>query len=136
MAGTSLQQQAYGKIDQMTDDGVKVFLDLFEKMQRFSVSGLKDRDTDEGQAVEAPNSLEEGDEARVDRKLDVEEKKDILADALLSSDMDTADFFEILDADSFSSLSKAEKKKFFLQSRGKIDIDEEAIISLRERSIM
>ena len=36
MAGSSLQQQAYGKVDQMTDDGVKVFLDLFEKMRYYS----------------------------------------------------------------------------------------------------
>ena len=37
----TLQQQAYSKIDQMSDDGIKIFLDLIDKIQAMSAHGFK-----------------------------------------------------------------------------------------------
>lgn len=80
-----LQQEAYKRIDEMTEDGVRMLIDIIDKMRVVSVVGFK---TDSS-------------------KLDVE--------------------------DNSIELSKEEKKKQFMESAGKIDIDGDAIWDLRER---
>lgn len=37
----TLQQQAYSKIDQMSDDGIRLFLDLIDNIQAMSLHGFK-----------------------------------------------------------------------------------------------
>mgnify|MGYP006916219578 CR=1 FL=1 len=37
----TLQQEAYSRIDQMTDDGIKVLIDIIDKMKTDSVVGFK-----------------------------------------------------------------------------------------------
>ena len=37
----TLQQEAYSRIDQMTDDGIRVLIDMIDKMKTVSVIGLK-----------------------------------------------------------------------------------------------
>ena len=85
----TLQQEAYNRIDQMTDEGIKVLIDIIDKMRTVSVTGFKD-------VTDIPLT---------------ETKKD-------------------------QSISKADKKKRFLQSAGKIKVDEKAINELRERSMI
>ena len=38
----TLQQEAYSRIDQMTDDGIRVLIDIIDKMKTVSVIGFKD----------------------------------------------------------------------------------------------
>ncbi len=38
----TLQQEAYSRIDQMTDDGIRVLIDMIDKMKTVSVIGFKD----------------------------------------------------------------------------------------------
>ena len=38
----TLQQEAYTRIDQMTDDGIRVLIDIIDKMRTVSVIGFKD----------------------------------------------------------------------------------------------
>lgn len=38
----TLQQEAYQRIDQMTDDGIRVLIDMIDKMKTVSVIGFKD----------------------------------------------------------------------------------------------
>ena len=84
----TLQQEAYTRIDQMTDDGIRVLIDMIDKMKTVSVIGFKD------------NSA-----------------------AVSTSQSDSA-------------MTKAEKKKRFIQSAGKIKVDATAIRDLRERSMI
>ena len=37
----TLQQEAYSRIDQMTDDGIRVLIDMIDKMKTVSVIGFK-----------------------------------------------------------------------------------------------
>ena len=37
----TLQQEAYSRIDQMTDDGILVLIDMIDKMKTVSVTGFK-----------------------------------------------------------------------------------------------
>ena len=37
----TLQQEAYSRIDQMTDDGIRVLIDMIDKMKTVSVTGFK-----------------------------------------------------------------------------------------------
>ena len=85
----TLQQEAYKRIDQMTDDGVRVLIDMIDKMRTVSVIGFKDN--------EINNSAI---------------------------------------AQNGSGMSKAEKKKRFMQSAGKIQVDANAVSNLRERSMI
>ncbi len=81
----TIQQEAYKRIDEMTEDGVRILIDIIDKMRFVSLNGFKNND---------------------DIKI---------------SDISLAQ-------------SKAEKKKRFLESAGKIQIDGEAVRELRERS--
>ena len=85
----TLQQEAYSRIDQMTDDGVRILIDMIDKMRVVSVTGLKKTAQDTSTATQTEKPL-----------------------------------------------SKAEKKKRFMQSAGKIQIDAEAVNDLRERSMI
>ena len=40
----TLQQEAYNRIDQMTDDGIKVIIDIIDKMKTVSITGFKSTD--------------------------------------------------------------------------------------------
>lgn len=37
----TLQQEAYSRIDQMTDDGIRVLIDMIDKMKTVSATGFK-----------------------------------------------------------------------------------------------
>ena len=41
----TLQQEAYSRIDQMTDDGIRVLIDMIDKMKTVSVIGFKESET-------------------------------------------------------------------------------------------
>ena len=38
----TLQQEAYRRIDEMTDDGIRILIDMIDKMKIVSVTGFKD----------------------------------------------------------------------------------------------
>lgn len=38
----TLQQEAYRRIDEMTDDGIRKLIDIIDKMKTVSVAGFKD----------------------------------------------------------------------------------------------
>lgn len=38
----TLQQEAYRRIDEMTDDGIRILIDMIDKMKTVSVTGFKD----------------------------------------------------------------------------------------------
>lgn len=38
----TLQQEAYRRIDEMTDDGIRILIDMIDKMKVVSVIGFKD----------------------------------------------------------------------------------------------
>ena len=42
----TLQQEAYSRIDQMTDDGIRVLIDMIDKMKTVSVIGFKNNKVD------------------------------------------------------------------------------------------
>ena len=42
----TLQQEAYSRIDQMTDDGIRVLIDIIDKMKTVSVIGFKNNKVD------------------------------------------------------------------------------------------
>ena len=84
----TLQQEAYSRIDQMTDDGIRVLIDMIDKMKTVSVIGFKNN------------------------KVDVSN---------LSLD---------------TKILKEQKKRNFMQSAGKINVDANAVNELRERSII
>lgn len=37
----TLQQEAYRRIDEMTDDGIRILIDMIDKMKIVSVTGFK-----------------------------------------------------------------------------------------------
>lgn len=38
----TLQQEVYRRIDEMTDDGIRILIDMIDKMKIVSVTGFKD----------------------------------------------------------------------------------------------
>ena len=84
----TLQQEAYSRIDQMTDEGIRVLIDMIDKMKTVSVMGFKDSAKD---PMVVSNNIE---------------------------------------------MSKAEKKKQFLKSAGKIRVDANAVEELRKSSMI
>ena len=84
----TLQQEAYTRIDQMTDDGIRVLINLIDTMRTVSVTGFKDSDVD----------------------------------------------IPLTGVD--SEMTREEKKRRFMQSAGKIQVDAEAVRELRERSMI
>ena len=79
----TLQQEAYSRIDQMTDDGIRVLIDMIDKMKTVSVTGFKDTG--------------------------------------------------VIDSNVNKEISRAEKKRRFMQSAGKIKVDANSVNELRER---
>ena len=69
----TLQQEAYSRIDQMTDDGIRVLIDMIDKMKTVSVTGFKNTG--------------------------------------------------VIDSNLNKEISRAEKKRRFIQSAGKIKVD-------------
>ena len=69
----TLQQEAYSRIDQMTDDGIRVLIDMIDKMKTVSVTGFKNNG--------------------------------------------------VTDSNVNKEISRAEKKRRFIQSAGKIKVD-------------
>ena len=69
----TLQQEAYSRIDQMTDDGIRVLIDMIDKMKTVSVKGFKNTG--------------------------------------------------VIDSNVNKEISRAEKKRRFIQSAGKIKVD-------------
>jgi len=82
----TLQQEAYSRIDQMTDDGIRVLIDMIDKMKTVSVIGFKNT--------------------------------------------------SVTDSNVNKEVSRAEKKRRFLQSAGKIKVDANSVNELRERSLI
>ena len=95
----TLQQQAYSKIDQMSDEGIKLFLDLIDKIQQMSISGFKQ-----------------------EKKADTPEK--------------SQDIVDTVDLSSLETMTKEEKKLFFLKSAGNMKIDGAAVRDFHERSVI
>lgn len=79
----TLQQEAYSRIDQMTDDGIRVLIDMIDKMKTVSVTGFKNTG--------------------------------------------------VTDSNVNKEISRAEKKRWFMQSAGKIKVDANSVNELRER---
>lgn len=77
----TLRQEAYSRIDRMTDDGIRVLIDIIDK--RFKETEMN-----------------------------------------------------ITISNSYTTMTKEEKKKRFLQSAGKINIDADAVNDLRERDMI
>lgn len=82
----TLQQEAYSRIDQMTDDGIRVLIDMIDKMKTVSVTGFKNTG--------------------------------------------------VIDSNVNKEISRAEKKRQFMQSAGKIKVDANSVNELRERSLI
>ena len=82
----TLQQEAYSRIDQMTDDGILVLIDMIDKMKTVSVTGFKNTG--------------------------------------------------VTDSNVNKEISRAEKKRRFMQSAGKIKVDANSVNELRERSLI
>ena len=55
----TLQQEAYRRIDQMTDDGIRILIDMIDKMKVVSVTGFKDAAENKTEATTASMSKEE-----------------------------------------------------------------------------
>ena len=79
----TLQQEAYSRIDQMTDDGIRVLIDMIDKMKTVSVTGFKNTG--------------------------------------------------VIDSNVNKEISRAEKKRRFMQSAGRIKVDANSVNELRER---
>ena len=113
----TLQQEAYKKIDQLSDDGIRILIDMIDKIRVMSVSGFKE-------------TAEDG---------DIIEDEEIKKGVTTPKDVD---LFPIRPVEVFpqedtnTKRLRAEKKKKFLASAGKVDIDEEAIREFRERSMV
>jgi len=82
----TLQQEAYSRIDQMTDDGIRVLIDMIDKMKTVSVTGFKNTG--------------------------------------------------VTDSNVNKEISRAEKKRRFMQSVGRIKVDANSVNELRERSLI
>mgnify|MGYP003359686324 CR=1 FL=1 len=82
----TLQQEAYSRIDQMTDDGILVLIDMIDKMKTVSVTGFNNTG--------------------------------------------------VTDSNVNKEISRAEKKRRFMQSAGKIKVDANSVNELRERSLI
>lgn len=77
----TLRQEAYNRIDRMTDDGIRVLIDIIDK--RFKETEMN-----------------------------------------------------ITISNSYTTMTKEEKKKRFLQSAGKINVDADSVNDLRERDMI
>ena len=137
----TIRQEAYKRIDQMTDDGVRALIDLVDKMRYLSMSGFK---------IFQENAIQEKVEAG--SRNDCSRQSDQLSEGLLTysaddeeNEIDKADETASFQARKIAVLSQETeeeravrlvKKKRFMESVGQIDIDEDAIREFRERSMV
>ena len=110
----TLQQEAYSKIDQLSDDGLRALMDMIDTIRFMSVSGFK-------KTIEEDNT-----DFNLKGKNETEELE-------LFPDRSIAVFPE---EDDDTKKMRLERRKEFMASAGKIDIDEDAIALFRERSKM
>ena len=111
----TLQQEAYSKIDQLSDDGIRALIDMIDTIRFMSVSGF--RKTTEEQAADSDKDKESQKSAEIEQ---------FPARAVVA----------LPEEDPVTKQMRAEKKKEFMLSAGKIDIDEDAIRLFRERSMV
>lgn len=104
----TLRQEAYKRIDQMSEAGIRFFLNMFDSLQTMSVMDFKMQ----GQS----------DMNNETREQSVKVKE--------------CDIVDLLNQDEIQSMTKEEKKRLFLRSAGRMQIDADAIRELRERSMI
>lgn len=104
----TLRQQAYREIDRMSEDGLRFFLDMFGRIGKVQFFSSDELESDA-----------EADVVRLDEGEDDFLK---IIDSLTSTDI--------------AGMTKADKKKLFFESGGKLDYDEDAYWAMRERSII
>ena len=130
----TLQQEAYHKIERMTDEGIKILLELIDEDQakpvsKFKIKGEQAQDwgAEKGTGSKAATDMDNG-----AGEIDIEGERG----TALAGNTDILDFIDSLNADRMKKLTADEKRKLFLSSGGKIDIDEDAVEALRERSMI
>lgn len=129
----TLQQEAYNVIDQLSDDGIKVFLDMFNKIQFLSVSGFKKSD----KATANSSSKDGMVDVVVDGVVSSERSDDgKTLGAEVSDSESKVEFIDSLNIDDMRKMSKDEKKALFFKSGGKMKLDTKAIYDMRERSMI
>ena len=121
----TLQQEAYNVIDQLSDDGIKVFLDMFNKIQFLSVSGFK-----KSGRVQMDSLSKDG----ITSSEGVSDGKALETET--SGAESTVDFIDSLNIDDVRKMSKDEKKALFFKSGGRMKLDTKAIYDMRERSMI
>ena len=130
----TLQQEAYHKIDRMTEEGIKILLELIDEDQAKPVSKFKIKGN---QTQDLKSEKGTGSKASTDMKnVTGESKMEDKIGSVLAGDGDVLDFIDSLNADQIEKMTADEKRKLFLCSGGKISIDEDAVMALRERSMI
>ena len=134
MRKMTLQQEAYHKIDRMTEEGIKILLELIDEDQAKPVSKFKIKGN---QTQDLKSEKGTGSKASTDMKnVTGESKMEDKIGSVLAGDGDVLDFIDSLNADQIEKMTADEKRKLFLCSGGKISIDEDAVMALRERSMI
>ena len=126
----TLRQEAYNVIDQLSDDGIKVFLDMLNKIQFLSVSGFK---KSSGRIVANSSSKDGAVDSMASSVEGSDDSRAIEAEASGSTDVD---FIDSLNIDDMRKMSKDEKKALFFKSGGRMKLDTQAIYDMRERSMI
>lgn len=108
----TLQQEAYKKIDQLSDDGLRILIDIIDKIRVMSLSGFKNNVSDD-----------------VEAETEVVKPKDVNL-------FPARPVVDLPQEDANTKKLRADKKKKFLASAGKMDIDEEFIREFRKRSMV
>ena len=131
----TLRQEAYKRIDQMTDDGGRALIDLVDKMRYLSMPGFK---------VFQETAIQEKGEAG--SRSDCSRQSDQLSEGLLTyfaddEEDETASFparkIAVLSQETEEErAARLVKKKRFMESAGQIGIDEDAVREFRERSMV
>ena len=111
----TLQQEAYKKIDQLSDEGIKALMDMIDTISFMSVYGFKKSAFDKN----TENVSNEG-------------RKEVMAEEQFPA----RPVVELPEEDANTKKLRADRKKEFMDSAGKIDIDEEAICEFRKRSLI
>lgn len=104
----TLRQEAYKRIDQMSEAGIRFFINIFDSLQTMSIMDFKTQE-----------------------KSDTENKTVVQPIETAESDI-----VDTLNPEVIEHMTKEEKKKLFLQSAGRMKIDANAIRELRERSMI
>ena len=105
----TLQQEVYSKIDKLSDDGIRVLIDMIDSIELMSDSGFKRLSATQNINTAQNNDVEM---------------------------FPVRPVVELVEEDEDTKKARAERKKNFLASAGKVDIDEDAIRLFRERSMV